>query len=89
MSIQMHPQVISGKEVMSAPDCFSITKSDTDNFAYQVRAIYVGGAGNVVVVTPAGSVVTFTGVPAGTILPVRAIRVNSTDTTATDMDGLY
>jgi hypothetical protein len=85
----MHPQVASNEVLQSAPDCFAIVKSDSDNFAYQVRAIYVGGAGNVVVITPSGAVVTFSGVPAGSVLPVRAVRVNSTDTTATNMVGLY
>ena len=73
----------------SALECFAITKSDTDNFNYMVRGIYVGGTGAVVVVTPSGTAVTFSGVPAGTILPVKCIRVNSTNTTATNMVGLY
>ncbi len=42
------------------------------------RAIYVGGAGDIVVVWPDGSTSTHVGVPAGTVLPVRAKRVNST-----------
>jgi len=88
MSVQMHPRVGSNEVLQSAPDCFAIVKSDSDNFAYQVRAIYVGGAGNVAVVTPSGTVVTFNGVPAGSVLPVRAIRVNDA-TTATNMVGLY
>lgn len=88
MAVEMHPQVVTDLYVSSAPDCFAITKSDSDNFAYQVRGIYVGGAGNVAVVTPSGTVVTFNGVPAGSVLPVRAIRVNDA-TTATNMVGLY
>jgi hypothetical protein len=89
MSLTMHPQVVTDLYVSSAPDCFAITKHDTTNFAYQVRGIYVGGTGDVTVVTPEGSVVTFPGVPAGTILPVRATRVNETGTDASDMVGLY
>ena len=89
MSLDMHPQVVTDQYLSSAPDCFAITKHDTTNFAYQVRGIYVGGAGAVTIVTPAGSVITFSGVPAGTILPVRATRVNSTGTDATNMVGLY
>lgn len=89
MSITMHPQVVTDEDLSSSPDCFAITKSNSTNFAYQVRAIYVGGRGDVTVVTPAGSVVTFAGVPAGAIIPVRATRVNETGTDATDMVGLY
>lgn len=55
-------------------------------------AIWVGGAGIVVAVFPdgtaAGTTVNFTCV-AGTPLPVQAIRVNVTNTTATLMVALY
>jgi len=73
----------------SAESYFAISKSDTVNFAYVVRGIYVGGTGDVVAVTEGGTAVTFSSVPAGTTLPIRAIRVNSTSTTATNMVGLY
>ena len=72
-----------------AESFFAITKSDSANFSFNVRGIYVGGTGDVVAVTEGGTAVTFTAVPAGTILPIRAIRVNSTSTTATSMVGLY
>lgn len=51
-------------------------------------AIYVGGAGIVVAVTVDGIAVSFTCV-AGQILLIKAIRVNSTTTTATLMVALY
>lgn len=73
----------------SGEEPFAITKSDTVNFAFTVRGIYVGGTGDVVVVTERGNTVTFSAVPVGVILPVRAIRVNSTSTTATLMVGMY
>ena len=66
-----------------------ITKSDTANFPDGAcDAIYVGTAGVVVVVRPDGVAVPFTAV-AGSILPVRAIRVNDTDTVPTLMVALY
>jgi len=52
-------------------------------------AIYVGGTGAVVVVKENGLTVSYAGVPAGTVLPVRAKRVNSTGTAATGMVALY
>jgi hypothetical protein len=76
----------------------AITKSDTVDFdgnnstngqiAIPCDAIYVGGAGIVVAVFQDGSTCNFTAV-AGEILPIRAIRVNSTTTTATLMAALY
>lgn len=53
------------------------------------RALWVGGAGNVVIVTPDGVTNTITGVPAGTLLPIQTRRVNSTNTTATSMVAIY
>lgn len=51
-------------------------------------AIFVGGSGVVAVVCQDTSVVNFTCV-AGEILPIKARRVNSTNTTATLMVALY
>ena len=71
----------------------AIVKSDTVNLdtvnGTRLSAIYVGGAGNIVVVYDDGSTVTLTGCLAGTILPITCLRVNSTSTTATAMVGLY
>ena len=57
------------------------------------RALWVGGAGNVEVdlVDEAGNAntVTFTGVAAGTLLPIRISRVDQGNTTATDMLALW
>jgi len=63
----------------------AVTKSDTVDFPKVASALWVGGTGNVVVVMADGTVLTFTAVPAGTLLKVRCIRVNSTNTTATNM----
>lgn len=66
-------------------DAAAITPSDTaENFAV---ALYVGGAGNVSVVTEAGTTTLFSGVPAGTILPIRVVKVRATGTTATTIVG--
>lgn len=71
--------------------CFAITPSDSANFTYLVRAIYVGTTGDVVVVNAQddSTAVKFTSVPAGTILPVKTKRVNSTNTTASNLVGIY
>ena len=56
--------------------------------ALPADAIFVGGAGVVVAVFENGSIAPFT-VLAGAVLPLKCIRVNSTDTTATLMNALY
>jgi hypothetical protein len=51
--------------------------------------LYVGGTGNVSVVTIGGDIITFNGVPAGTTLPIQALRLRSTSTTATLINALW
>lgn len=51
--------------------------------------LYVGGAGNIAVVTTGGSAVTITGAAAGTVIPLKIARVKSTGTTATSILVLY
>jgi hypothetical protein len=63
----------------------AVAKSDTINLRYVSRALWVGGTGDVAVEMQSGDVVVFTAVPAGTLLPIRINRVNSTSTTATAM----
>lgn len=60
------------------------------NFAKGIcQGIYVGGAGNIAAVMEDGTVATFTAPVLGTILPIRALRVNATNTTATLLLALY
>ena len=53
------------------------------------RALWVGTTGNVKVTLLSGSVVTFNNVQDGTVLPVRAVLVWKTGTTASDMVALW
>lgn len=73
-----------------ALDYAAITPHDSTDFVgFVTRGIYVGGAGNVVAVRYDDTPITFSGVPAGTVLPIRARRVNNTSTTATLLVALY
>lgn len=68
----------------------AVTPHDTTEIAggQLTRGLYVGGAGNLVAVI-GGNAITFTAVPAGSILPIRCTRVNSTNTTATSIVALF
>jgi hypothetical protein len=70
-----------------AVNCIAITPADAD-LAAPVRALYIGGSGNVRINDTGNGAVTFVAVQAGTILPVMARRVYATGTTATNIVGL-
>jgi len=72
-------------------DCYhaaAITPDDVANLD-ALSFVYVGGDGNMAVVTKEGDTVTFTAVVAGTILPLLVKRVNDTDTTATNLVAMW
>jgi hypothetical protein len=66
---------------------FVITPSDTVGYG-ECSGLYVGGAGNAVVLMADGKTCLISGIPAGTYLPLRHTRINSTSTTATLLVGL-
>ena len=51
--------------------------------------LYVGGTGNVSVITLGNDQITFNGVPAGTTLPIQVVKLRSTGTTATLINALW
>ena len=61
----------------------AVTPSDSTDLTNVSRALWVGGAGNISVIMANGSTVLFSGIAAGTMLPLRVSRVRSTSTTAT------
>lgn len=72
-----------------ADSCAAVTPANSD-LANTTRALYIGTAGDVALILANDSAaVTFKGVPAGTILPVRAKQVRSTGTTAADIVALF
>jgi hypothetical protein len=89
---------------MPARLALALTPSDTedltnpagDDAPCYAQGLFIGGAGNVAVVMAgdnsnggAGTAVTFNSVAAGTVLPIQVRRVMSTNTTATDIVGLF
>jgi len=71
-----------------ATDAVAVTPHDSNELTNWCRALYIGGAGNVTVITIKGTTVAFVAVPAGTILPIRCKIVKSTGTTATSIVAL-
>lgn len=72
----------------------AVTPSDTVMLSYggkptETKALYVGTAGDVAIKNKAGTAVTFSSVPAGSVLPVSVSFVMSTNTTATNIVALF
>jgi hypothetical protein len=72
-----------------ASDGAAVTPSDTVLLAVPSKRLYVGGAGNIALVTVRGTSLTYIGVLAGTYLWVRAQQVKATGTTATNILAEY
>ena len=68
-----------------ASHLFLITASDTDYLPYVTKAIRVGGAGNLRVLTVGNEDVTIPSLVAGETVSVCAQKVFSTSTTATSL----
>ena len=68
---------------------FSITTNDSADVSKTGCNLYIGGAGDVKVDMVGIGTVTFSGVGAGTFMPIKISRVYSTGTTATLILGVY
>lgn len=73
---------------LPASDGIAITPVDSP-LSKPLRAFYVGVTGNVRIITPQGTTLTWVAVPAGKIIPMGAIQVSATGTTATSIIGIY
>lgn len=65
-----------------------ITPDDDTDLTIWSRAVFVGGAGDLVVTMADGIDLTFAGLSGGTFLPIRVSRVKEA-TTATNIVVLY
>ena len=72
-----------------AAGVLAITPSDSISLPRITRGVYVGGAGSVSALMADGTSAVFAGVQAGSLLPLRATRINATGTTATLILALY
>lgn len=66
----------------------AVTPNDSADLSTAARALYVGTAGNISLVTTGGDTVTLSNVAAG-ILPIRVARVRATGTTASNIVAIW
>lgn len=81
-----------GMQTDSSPaiHAVAITPSDATDLTNGTRGLYVGVTGNVKVDMLGGdTAITFVGLAAGVVHPLRVSRVYSTGTTATSIVGVY
>lgn len=88
------PSIDKKRFALESPgqNAVAVTPNDSADLSYTARALYVGGAGNVKVDmlgTEGDATVTFSGIVAGSIIPVVVTRVYSTDTTATSIVAIW
>lgn len=66
----------------------AVTPDDNNDLSTVARALYIGGTGDVHLVTVNGQTAVFVAVPTGSVLPVMTARV-LTATTATNIVAMW
>lgn len=74
--------------VGTSAQAVAVTPHDSTNLDKETRGLYVGVSGDVVAII-GGIAITFTAMAAGIIHPIAVTRVNSTNTTATNLVAIY
>ncbi len=72
-----------------ARDAAAVVPNDITDLTVLPRAIYVGQSGAVSVRMSGGQTVIFTNAQSGSFLPIRALGINATGTTATGLIALW
>lgn len=80
-----------GVEDLLSPACHAteVIPSDTAALPFVSKRLWIGGAGNVTLITLSGQTIEYANVAAGTYLQVRAQQVMATGTTATNIISEY
>lgn len=79
-----------GSDVLGpARNADAVVPSDSADLPNASKRLWVGTGGAVSLITVGGDTVTYTAVPSGTYLQVRAARVRSTGTTASNIVAEY
>lgn len=80
--------VHTSNQAAPARQWVAVTPSDTVNLPAGCRGLFANGAGDIAAVGADGIVAVFT-VGASQIVPIGPVRINATDTTASDIIALY
>ncbi len=75
--------------VLNAKDASVVTPADGADLPKTAVALFIGGAGNLIVTTIKGNNCTFTGIPAGFVLNLQVKRVFATGTTCTNIAAFH
>ena len=67
---------------------FSVAPNDAADLPEATRALYIGTGGNLAVTMLSGAELVLAGLPDGSLLPLRVVRVRATGTTAAAIVGL-
>lgn len=83
------PTTVFQRRIDSGSSAFAITPNDSSDLAQPIRGLYIGGAGNIVVLFEGDtSPVTLVGLVAGVVHPLAVKKVFATGTTATSIIGV-
>jgi hypothetical protein len=74
---------------LRARDAATVTPNDSTDLPRKADSLYVGIGGTVNLTTFEGTTLLFSGVQSGSVLPVGALRVLATSTTASDIVALF
>lgn len=75
--------------ISPARSASTVVPNDTGDLPHISRALYIGQSGALTVEMADGDEVTFEGVPAGSMLPIRVAKVKATGTTAAAVLSLW
>lgn len=75
--------ILRAEDTAPARTALNVSKSDSTTHT-NVRGVYVGTGGTVVLVDQNDNTSTWVNVPNGTLIPIAAKKIMSTDTTASN-----
>lgn len=79
-----------GRSLVSPPEQGApILPSDSETLGHVTRALWIGGGGDLRLRMVGGGEVTLAGVVPGSLIPIRAVQVLATGTTASAIVGLW